>query len=162
MSQHGPGRPPAGAPPYRVPAPPPRDSWRGPTRVEPLPGTTFALGYLSVPPAVSGMAVGSLVVGIASLLVTTLVACFGFSGARAGWGGWVAGAFAVLAGLLGLAGVALGAASLRQIRRGAAPGAAEADRRTGRGLAVSGLSCGATGAGLTVLVLGSVLAVQFG
>jgi hypothetical protein len=108
------------------------------------------------------MAVGSLVTGVASLLVLTLVACFGFAGAGAGWGGWVAGAFAVLAALLGLAGMVLGMVSLRQIRRGSTPGAAAADRRTGRGLAISGLSCGGTGAALTVLVLGAVLAVQLG
>jgi hypothetical protein len=127
-----------------------------------VPGTTYALGYLSVPATTSGMAVGSLMAGIASLLVLTLVSCFGFAGARAGWGGSVAGAFAVLAALLGLAGVALGTVSLRQIRRGAAPGTAAADRRTGRGLAISGLSCGATGVGLTLLVLAGVLAVQVG
>ena len=100
-------------------------------------------------PAVSGMAVGSLVAGITSLLVSLLVACFGFGGAQAGWGGWVAGAFAVLAMLLGVAGAALGAAGLRQIRRGVAA----ADRRTGRGLAISGLSCGVAGVALTGLVL---------
>jgi len=157
VSQYGPAQRHGPPPPA-----PPRDSWRGPARIEPVPGTTYALGYLSVPATTSGMAVGSLVAGVASLLVLTLVACFGFAGARAGWGGWVAGAFAVLAALLGLAGVALGTVSLRQIRRGAAPGAAAADRRTGRGLAISGLSCGATGAALTLLVLAGVLAVQVG
>jgi hypothetical protein len=122
-----------------------------------VPGTTFALGYLAVPPTTSGMAVGSLVAGIASLLVLTLVACFGFAGARAGWGGWVAGAFAVLAAVLGLAALGLGLVSLRQVRRGVG-----ADRRTGRGLAISGLSCGATGLVLTALTLGLVLVVQIG
>jgi hypothetical protein len=122
-----------------------------------VPGTRFALGYLAVPPTTSGMAVGSLVAGVASLLVFTLVACFGFAGARAGWGGWVAGAFAVLAAVLGFAGVGLGLVSLRQVRHGV--GAA---RRTGRGLAISGLSCGVTGVALTALVLGLVLVVQVG
>jgi hypothetical protein len=130
--------------------------------VEPVPGTPFALGYLSVSPTTSGMAVGSLVAGIASLLVLTLVTCFGFVGAGAGWGGWVAGAFAVLAAVLGLAGVGLGIVSTRQIRLGHAAGSAAADRRTGRGLAVAGLSCGATGVVLTVIVLGLVLLVQAG
>jgi hypothetical protein len=145
-------------PGYGPAAPPPaRDSWRPPTRVEPVPGTSFALGYLSVPTTVSGMAVGALVAGMASLLVLTLVACFGFAGAGAGWGGWVAGAFAVLAAALGAAAIGLGLVSLRQIRRGD-----PAERRTGRGLAVAGLSCGASGVGLTVLVLGLVIVAQVG
>jgi hypothetical protein len=142
---------------YRPPAPP-RDAWRGPTRVEPVPGTEFALGYLTVPAATSGMAVGSLVAGIASLLVSLLVCLFGLGGAEAGWGGWVAGAFAFLAAVLGAGGASLGAVALRQIRRGTAA----TDRRTGRGLAVAGLSCGIAGLALTVLVFALVLVIQLG
>jgi hypothetical protein len=125
--------------------------------VEPVPGTPFAVGYLSLPATTSGMAIGSLVSGIASLLVLTIVACFGFAGARDGWGGWVAGAFAVLAGVLGGAGAGLGLVSLRQIRVGTA-----AEQRTGRGLAIAGVSCGAAGVALTAVVFLLVLAVQGG
>lgn len=153
-----PAMPPAG---WRQPAAP-RDAWRPPTRVEPVAGTSFAVGYLSVPPTMSGMAIGSLVTGIASLLVLLLVAVVGLSGANAGWGAWVSGAFAVLAALLGTAGVGLGWASLRQVRASGAGAGAAAGRRTGRGLAISGLSCGAAGLGCTVLTYVLILFVQLG
>jgi hypothetical protein len=104
------------------------------------------------------MAVGSLVAGIASILVALLVGCFGLLGAGAGWGGWVAGAFAVLAIVLGLAGIGLGLVARRQIRQGVVA----ADRRTGAGLATSGLSCGIVGAVGTVGLLLLTLALQAG
>jgi hypothetical protein len=130
--------------------------WGPPGRLETVPGTRFALGYLAVPATTSGMAVGSLVAGIASLLVSLLVACFGLIGAEAGWGAWVAGAFAVLSALLGLGAIGLGAASYRHIRRSPA----QSDRRTGRGFAIAGISCGAAGVALTALVFAVVLAIQ--
>jgi hypothetical protein len=130
-----------------------------PSRVEPLQGTPFGLLFLNVPGGTSGPAVGSQVAGIASILVSFVVACFGFAGANAGWGAWVAGAFAVLAGVLGLAGVGLGLAGMRQVRRAPAPGTV---RVTGRGLAIAGLSCGSAGIAITVLVLAIVLVVQLG
>jgi hypothetical protein len=138
--------------------PPPRDASHGAPRLEPVPGTRFALGYLPVPPTTSGMAIGSLVAGIASLLVSLLVCMFGLGGAEAGWGGWVSGAFALLSVMLGAAATALGAVALRQIRRGVTA----ADRRTGRGLAISGLSCGLSGVVLTGLVFALVLLIQLG
>jgi hypothetical protein len=125
--------------------------------VEPVPGTGFAVGYFAVPPTTSGMAVGALVVGIASILISLLVTFFGLVGANAGWGALVAGAFAVLACLMGLGSIGLGLAALRQIRR-AGPGA----RLRGRGLAIAGLACGGIGVAITVLVFLAVLLIQVG
>jgi hypothetical protein len=148
------------APGYGRPAPVatlPRDTWRAPTRIEPVPGTPFALGYLSVPPAMSGMAVGSLVAGIASVLISFLVACFGLVGAGPGWGAWVAGAFAVLAVVIGAAGIGLGLAGMHQIRK-----AGPAAGIRGRGLAIAGLVCGAAGVAVTGLAFVTVLLLQVG
>jgi hypothetical protein len=122
-------------------------------RLEPVPGTDFALAYPAVPPTVSGLAIGAMVVGIGSVLVTTAVFCFGVTGAQDGWGALVAGAFAILAGLAGGAAVVGGLVATRQIR-------AAAGRLSGRGLAVAGVSCGATGVGLTLL--GFLTAVLLG
>lgn len=136
-------------------APPPREAWLPPRRIDAVPGTDFGVVHLDVPPITSGLAVGGLVAGIGSLLVTLLVACFGVAGAGGGWGGWAAGAFAILGVLLGGAGVVLGLVARRQIRLSAArPGV----RFTGRGLAVAGVSCG--GAGIAVTVLAFLVAVM--
>jgi hypothetical protein len=105
------------------------------------------VAYLAVNPTVSGVAVGSLVAGIASILVTTLVFCFGLAGAQSGWGALVAGAFAILAGFLGVAGIGAGLVAMRQIRRAV-------DRLSGRGMAIAGLACGGVGVGLTLLGFG--------
>lgn len=113
--------------------------------------------YLQVAPITSGLAVGSLVAGIASVLVSMVVVCFGLAGAQEGWGAWAAGAFAVLSGLAGMAGIALGELGRRQIRRPAAPPAV---RFTGRGLALAGMICGAVGLALTVLALATALILQ--
>lgn len=141
-----------GAPPI------PRDAYQVPSRIDPVPGTPYGLAYLNVPAGTSGPAVGSQVAGIASILVSVVVLCFGLAGASEGWGGWVAGAFAVLAVLLGLAGIGLGLAAMRQVRRAPAPGTV---RVSGRGLAVAGLSCGSAGIAITVFALVAVLLVQF-
>jgi hypothetical protein len=101
------------------------------------------------------VAVGALVAGIASILISLLVTCFGLVGAQPGWGAWVAGAFAVLACVVGAAGVGLGLAALRQIRRSQAGTPVR-----GRGLAIAGLSCGGAGLGITLLAFGLVLALQ--
>jgi hypothetical protein len=85
------------------------------------------------------------------------VLCFGLIGASAGWGAWVAGAFAVLAILLGLASVGLGLTGMRQVRRARERGTI---RVSGRGLAIAGLVCGGSGVAITVLSLGTVLIVQ--
>ena len=139
--------------------PPPREALRAPRRVEAVPGTPFGLVHLDVPPVTSGPAVAALVTGIASIAVSLLVLCFGVVGARPGWGGWVAGAFAVLGGLLGGAAVLLGLFARRQIRRPAPP---PGIRFTGGKLATAGLTCGAVGLGVTVLALGLALLLQIG
>jgi hypothetical protein len=111
--------------------------------------------HLGVPPATSGLAVGSLVAGIGSIVVSLVVACFGLAGASAGWGTWVAGAFALIAGLAGAAGVVLALLGLRQIRR-----PVNGVRFAGRGVAIAGLVCGAVGLALTLLALGTSLLIQ--
>lgn len=134
--------------------PPPKEAWHRPRRVEPVPGTPFGVVYLEVPPVTSGLAVGALVAGVASILISLIVVCFGLVGASAGWGPWAAGAFALLATLTGIAGVVLGALARRQIGRVAPPPAV---RFTGRGLAVAGLVC--AGVGLAATVAAFALAV---
>jgi hypothetical protein len=124
-----------------------------------VPNTPFGVVYLDVPPVTSGLAVGALVAGIASIVVSLLVACFGVAGSRAGWGGWAAGAFAVLGGFSGIAAIVLGILGGRQIRRSAPP---PAIRFTGRGLAVAAVSCGGTGLGLTVFAFVLALILQAG
>ncbi|MFB6393490.1 hypothetical protein [Polymorphospora lycopeni] len=152
------GAPPPVVPPgHHHPPAPPRETWRRPSRVEPVPGTGFAVVHLDVPPVTSGLAVGALVAGIGSILVSLLVACFGLAGAQDGWGGWVAGAFAVLGGLLGLAGLVLGLIARRQIMRTTEPSAV---RFTGRGWAIAAVSCGATGLGITVFSFALALLLQ--
>jgi hypothetical protein len=135
--------PPYGAPqyapyPYAGPGLPP------PVAVETVDGTPFGVAIVPVPPRSSGQASASLVTGIASVLVSLVVSCFGYLGASSGWGPIVAGAFAVLAGLAGGAAVSLGAIGLRQARRGGV---------TGRGLAVAGVTCGTVGLLITVLAV---------
>lgn len=176
MTEHGPGVPPPGGPqwappggqasgpvpaqapvhatqyagaypgapgPYAVaPVPPRPDVRTGPVRVEPVPGTEFGLAIASVPPTFSGQAIGSLVAGIASIVVSLVVGCFGIAGGGEDWGVLVSGAFAILAGLLGLAGVGLGLVAVRLVK-------ASRGRITGRGVAVSGIVCGASGVVLT-------------
>jgi len=125
--------------------------------VEAVPGTPFGTVHLDVPPMTSGLAIGALVAGIASVLVSFLVACFGLAGAADGWGAWAAGAFALLGGLAGGASIVLGVLGLRQIRRVAPP---PAIRFAGRGLAIAGLSCGGTGLGVTLLAFLLALLLQ--
>lgn len=148
---------PPGPPGRPVPAPPPPEAWQRPVRVEPVPGTPYGLAILGPPEATSGPATGSLVSGIGSGVVALVVACLGLAGAGAGWGLWVAGAFAVLAGCLGLAGIGLGVAGMRQTRR--RPSGTQPAMR-GRGMAVAGLVCGATGVAITALPLLAVAAIQ--
>ncbi|WP_091322244.1 hypothetical protein [Micromonospora chersina] len=133
--------------------PPPREAPRPPKRVDAVPGTPFGVVHLDVPPVTSGLAIGSLVIGIASILVSLLVLCFGVAGPNYG-GAWAAGAFTVLGAIAGTAAVVAGLLARRQIRRPAPPPAV---RFTGRGLAVAGLSCG--GVGLLVSLGGLALAL---
>lgn len=94
---------------------------------------------------------GSLVAGIAGLVVALVVLCFGLAGAVDGWGPLVAGAFGVLAGTLGLGGVGLGIVGLRRTRPGGVVQPA-----SGRGLALAGLICGA----VAVVITGGALALS--
>jgi hypothetical protein len=82
--------------------------------------------------------------------VAFVVICFGLTGARGGWGPLVSGAFAILAALVGGGALAAGLVSTRRI-------AHSGGRLSGRGLAVTGIACGASGLGLAVL--GVLLAV---
>jgi hypothetical protein len=150
--------PPAGypyLPPPPVPPPlPPGVPRLRPARIEPVPGTQFGVAIPALSPTVSGLAVGSMVAGIGSDLVSLLVLCFGVAGASGGWGALVAGAFAALAFLLGGGATATALVSRRQI-------AGSGGGITGRGLALTGSICGLCGAGLAVLGLGlAVLLVQ--
>ncbi|MEV4629107.1 hypothetical protein AB0J90_22860 [Micromonospora sp. NPDC049523] len=148
----GPGRP--------APVPlPPRETWRPPRRVDPVPGTPFGLAYLDVPPITSGLAVGALAAGIAAIVVSLVVFCFGLVGVSGGWGAWVAGAFGVLGALLGAAAIVLGVLGRRQTRA-ATPSSGV--RFVGAGLAVSGIWCGAAGLGLTVIGFGLAVLLQLG
>jgi len=159
-----PSTPPGSVPPYPAPyypaaAPPPPAStgWR-PERVDPVPGTEFGLVQLRVEPITSGLAIGSLVAGIAAILVSFLVFCFGLVGAQSGWGGLVGGAFTLLSVVVGGGAVAVGLVARRQIRRSGQTGQV---RFTGRGLAIAGISCGATGAGIALVALVLTLVLQF-
>jgi hypothetical protein len=151
---------PTGVPylPAPVPPPGPDGRWK-PERLEPVPGTEFGLVQLQVAPVRSGLATGSLMAGIASVLVSALVLCFGLSGASEGWGGWVAGAFTLLAVLAGGGAVGVGLVALRQIGRSTRqPGRIHF---TGRGTAIAGISCGAAGAGIALGALVLTLVLQF-
>lgn len=111
-------------------------------RVESVPGTEFGVAIQTVPPTFSGQAIGSLVAGIGSVVVSLVVGCFGLVGGGEDWGVLVSGAFAILAGLLGIAGVGLGLVAVRLIK-------ASRGGLTGRGVAISGIACGGTGVVLT-------------
>ena len=117
-----------------------------PVEVRPVPGTPFMVAVVGIAPTTSGRAVASLVAGLGSIIVSLVVGCFGVLGGQDGWGAKVAGAFALLALFAGVASVVLGRMATREIRRVRA-----AERPRGRGIALAGLICGATGIGLTVL-----------
>lgn len=158
-SQPSPAHPPYPAyPPYppAVQPPPPAGRWQ-PERVDPVPGTEFGLVHMRVVPITSGLAIGSLVAGIGAILVSLLVFCFGLAGAEDSWGGWVAGAFTLLSLAIGGGAAAVGAVARRQIRRAGEPGHV---RFTGGGMAVAGIACGLTGAGIALLALMLSLLIQ--
>ena len=151
-----PSVPPAPAYPAAVPPPPPSGQWR-PERFDALAGTKFGLVHLRVEPITSGLAIGSLVAGIGSILVSLLVLCFGLVGASGGWGGWVAGAFTLLSVAAGAGAVAVGVAGRRQIRRSGRTGQV---RFTGAGIGMAGIVCGSVGAGIALLALALTLVLQ--
>jgi hypothetical protein len=125
---------------------PPEHGLPPPVAVELVPDSPFGVAIVPVPPTTSGPAGAGLAAGIASILVSLVVACFGLVGASGGWGPVVAGAFAVLAGCAGVAGVWLGLVGLRQVRRGAGSVA-------GRGMALSGVICAAVGLAIAALAV---------
>jgi hypothetical protein len=90
--------------------------------------------------------------------VSFLVFCFGLMGAEGGWGALVGGAFTLLSVVGGGGAVAVGLVARRQIRRTGQTGQV---RFTGRGLAIAGISCGATGAGIALVALVLTLVLQF-
>jgi len=149
---------PSGLPfaPPPVPPPPADGQWR-PARVDPVAGTEYGLVQLDVPPVSSGLATGSLIAGIASILASILVLCFGLAGSSDSWGGWVAGAFALLTVLVGGGAVAVGLVARRLIRRSGQEGKM---RFTGGSTAIAGISCGAAGAGIALLSLALALLLQ--
>lgn len=153
-----PAMPPATPWPAPPPPPPPEARWRA-RRIEPVPGTGYGVVLLDVPPVTSGLAVGALISGVASIIVSGVVGCFGVAGARAGWGGWAAGAFTVLGVLLGVAGILLGVAGRRQTQRPAPP---PAIRFSGRPVAMAGAICSAIGLFLTLSGFGLALLLQLG
>lgn len=164
MYPPGPSGPPPASPP--PPPPPPGEAVRRPTRVEPVPGTPYGLAIFGAPPVTSGPAVGALVAGVAALLVSLVVACFGLadaaasgSGGAGGWGALVGGAFGVLTGFLGTAGVGLGIAGIRQSR-----GTGPAGERTvrGRGMAIAGMVCGAVAVAIAGCSLGVAILATVG
>lgn len=137
--------------PWPAPSPPgPVAASVRPVRIDPVPGTEFGLAYLPVNPTFLGLGTGSMVAGIGAALVALVVVCFGVAGAGPGWGPLVSGAFAILSALLGAAAITLGLTARRQIR-------AARGRLKGRGAAVAGIWCGASG--LAVAALGFVLAL---
>ncbi|WP_211193030.1 hypothetical protein [Actinoplanes sp. TBRC 11911] len=142
--------------PAAPPPPPPAGRWQ-PERIDPMPGTGFGLVSLRVEPIVSGLAIGSLIAGIGSILVSLLVFCFGLAGSSDGWGGWVAGAFTVLSVLAGVGAMAVGLVARRQIRHSGRTGQV---RFSGGGLAIAGISCGAAGAGIALVGLVLSLLLQ--
>ena len=158
-SRYGPsGPPPYPPPPYPSPAYPPAypPGYPGrppatatpmmemPERIDPVPGTAFGLAYAQLPPITSGQAVGSLVVGIASIIVTLIESVFGLAGASHGWGAEVAGAFGILAVLFGGAAIGMGVVSMRAIKR--SQGAMR-----GHGIGRSGMILGIIGVSLAVI-----------
>lgn len=116
----------------------------GINRLQPVGGTPFAYAYVRVPPVTSGLAIGSLIAGIASIVVALGMICLGLSGASDGWGALVAGAFAILSILLGAAAIAFGRSATRMIRRAAGA-------TSGSGMANAGMICGWVGVGLSVI-----------
>lgn len=156
---YGPPPGPYGSPYGFVPPapPPPVSAGWVPERVDQVTGTDFGLVHLRVAPITSGAAIGSLIAGIAAILVSFGALCFGLTGAQEGWGGWVAGAFTLLSVVAGTGAVAAALVARRQIAGDSQPGRV---RFTGRGLTVGGIVCGLAGAVLAVVSLGLGLTLQ--
>ncbi|WP_239082277.1 hypothetical protein [Actinoplanes teichomyceticus] len=139
------GPAPSGQPPYWTPVTTSASGWEV-ERLDAVSGTDFGLVQVRVVPITSGLAIGALIAGVGSILVSILVICFGFGGA----GTWVAGAFTLLSVLAGGGGVVAAVIAKRQIRRTGGP---DRVRFTGSGLATAGIACGGSGAGISLLAL---------
>jgi hypothetical protein len=137
-----------------APPPPPPLPGFGPVRIEPVAGTDFGLAYARVAPVKSGPAIGSMIAGIASLVVVLVEVCLGLAGSSNGWGALVAGAFAILAFLLGVGAIGGGLPARRTIRN-------SGGAITGRSIANAGIICGIIGACLAVLGFGASLAATY-
>lgn len=140
-----------------VPAPPP-EAARRPVRIEPAEGTPYGLAIYAAPAALSGPSVSALVAGIASILVSLVVGCFGMvslslaaEGQAAGGGAATAAAFTALTLFLGVAAIGLGLVGIRQTNPARRPPGTVVN---GRGMAIAGLVCGATGVVLALCSLG--------
>ncbi|WP_433052474.1 hypothetical protein [Dactylosporangium sp. CS-033363] len=136
-------------PMYPQPMAPPSPALAPAMRVDAVQGTPFGVAYPSVAATPSGPSIGSLIAGIASILVALFAMCLGFTGASEGWGLAAAGAFTVLGVFLGAGAAGLGLAATRQIRRAAGTGV----KVSGRGMAITGMILGGVGGGLAVLVI---------
>lgn len=119
-----------------------------PVAVAPIGDTPFSVALVEVRALPSGPAIGSLLAGIASILVSFVVGIIVGAGAGSGWGPPVAGAFAVLATVFSAASVGLAVAARRRIRTDPPWGATQ-----GQGMATAGLTCGLVGLGLTALFM---------
>jgi hypothetical protein len=144
--------------PQPGPVTPPPDATRRPLRIEPVEGTPYGLAIYATPPATSGPAVGSLVAGIAGIVVSLVVSCLGIvglalatEGEGAGGSAVAALTFTVLAVFLGLAGIGLGVVGLRQTRPQQQPAGTQV---RGRGMAIAGLVCGSVGVAVALCSLG--------
>jgi hypothetical protein len=117
--------------------------------VEAVPGTAFGIAFLPVTPTVFGPAIGSMVAGIASILVGLFVFCLGLTTVTP----LAAGAFTVTTALVGAAAVVVGLLAIRHIAR-------SAGALRGRPLAITGIACG--GSGLGIGLFGLLLAIATG
>ncbi|MFZ4515938.1 MAG: DUF4190 domain-containing protein [Acidimicrobiia bacterium] len=115
-------------PPNGIPLPPPLPP-TAPPGYAPPPGPPQNGGPYTPSAPLNGLALASMILGIVSIPAL----CF------AGLGGFV-----------GVAGVVLGIIALRQINRAATPAG-------GKGIAIAGIACGATGGALGLLYAGAIV-----
>jgi hypothetical protein len=135
---------PAYSPPAYPPRPPAGSSVATPERIEAVAGTDFGLAYAQLEPIMSGQAVGSMILGIASILVTLPEAALGLRGAGAGWGALISGAFGILATLLGSAAIGIGVVATRSVKR-------SVGSLRGYGIGKAGIILGIIGVSLAVI-----------
>ncbi|MGH8795370.1 MAG: hypothetical protein ACRDXX_22345, partial [Stackebrandtia sp.] len=136
----------------KIPMPPrtapPASSAYGKATMSPQDSGQFQLVVPQLGTIVSGQAVGSMIAGIATILVAVGLGCIGLFGLTL-----VAVAVFVLTVFCAAAAGALGGTALRQIRR-------SAGEYRGRGMAITGLICGGVGVllALPIFLVALVLA----